>query len=89
MRWCLLRERGRVRWNLFRSALPQLAPAVAACLAIAVAAVTDATGTPTNSSDGSLSCDATGCSGVVNAVEKYKSVSRDGKDTDRTALLPN
>ncbi len=53
------------------------------------AVVTDTTGTPTNTSDGNLSCNSAGCSGVVNAVEKYKSVSQDGKDTDRMALLPN
>jgi hypothetical protein len=51
--------------------------------------VTDTTGTPTNSSDGSLSCNASGCSGVVKAVEKYKSVSQDGRDTDRMTLIPN
>jgi hypothetical protein len=51
--------------------------------------VTDTTGTATNSSDGNLSCNAAGCSGIVNAVEKYKSVSQDGKDTDRMTLIPN
>jgi len=53
-----------------------------------IVVVTDTSGTPTNTSDGSLSCNASGCSGVVNAVEKYKSVSQDGKDTDRMTLLP-
>ncbi|MBW1843441.1 MAG: hypothetical protein JRE38_11450 [Deltaproteobacteria bacterium] len=52
-------------------------------------AVSDETGTPTNTSDGALSCDSAGCSGVVNVTEKYKSVSSDGKDTDRMTLLPN
>jgi hypothetical protein len=52
------------------------------------AVVTDTTGTPANTSDGSLTCDASGCEGVVNTVEKYKSVSQDGKDTDRMALIP-
>ena len=51
-------------------------------------AVTDDTGTPTNTSDGALSCNSAGCSGVVNVTEKYKSVSSDGKDTDRMTLLP-
>ena len=51
--------------------------------------VTDMTGTPTNTTDGSLTCDSAGCSGVVNVTEKYKSVSSDGKDTDRMTLLPN
>ena len=51
--------------------------------------VSDETGTPTNSADGSLTCDSAGCSGVVNVTEKYKSVSSDGKDTDRMTLLPN
>ncbi len=52
-------------------------------------AVTDETGTPTNTADGSLSCNAAGCSGLVSVTEKYKSVSSDGKDTDRMTLLPN
>jgi hypothetical protein len=51
-------------------------------------AVTDMTGTPTNSADGSLTCNSAGCSGVVSVTEKYKSVSSDGKDTDRMTLLP-
>jgi hypothetical protein len=49
--------------------------------------VTDTTGTPINTSGGNLSCDSAGCSGVVNATEKYTSVSSDGKDTDRMTLL--
>jgi hypothetical protein len=49
--------------------------------------VTDSTGTPINTSGGSLSCDSAGCSGVVSATEKYKSVSSDGKDTDRMTFL--
>ena len=53
------------------------------------AVVTDSTGTPTNTAGGSLTCDSAGCSGVVNVTEKYKSVSSDGKDTDRMTLLPN
>jgi hypothetical protein len=52
------------------------------------AVVTDSTGTPTNTAGGSLTCDSAGCSGVVNVTEKYKSVSSDGKDTDRMTLLP-
>jgi len=52
------------------------------------AVVTDATGTPVNTAGGSLSCNSAGCSGVVNVTEKYKSVSSDGKDTDRMTLLP-
>jgi hypothetical protein len=51
--------------------------------------VTDDTGTPTNTAGGSLSCNSAGCSGTVNVTEKYKSVSSDGKDTDRMTLLPN
>jgi hypothetical protein len=51
--------------------------------------VTDTTGTPINSADGSLTCNSAGCSGVVTVTEKYKSVSSDGKDTDRMTLLPN
>jgi hypothetical protein len=38
-------------------------------------------------SGGNLSCDSAGCSGMVNATEKYTSVSSDGKDTDRMTLL--
>jgi hypothetical protein len=53
------------------------------------AVVTDSSGSPTNTSDGSLSCSSSGCEGVVNTVEKYKAVSHDGKDTDRISLLPN
>jgi hypothetical protein len=51
--------------------------------------VTDMTGTPTNSAVGSLTCDSAGCSGVINVMEKYNSVSSDGKDTDRMTILPN
>ena len=50
--------------------------------------VSDRTGIPTNTAGGSLSCDSAGCSGVVDDTEKYKSVSSDGKDTDRMTLLP-
>jgi hypothetical protein len=52
--------------------------------------VTDSTnpGGATNTAGGSLVCDADGCSGSVNVTEKYKSVSSDGKDTDRMTLLP-
>jgi hypothetical protein len=51
-------------------------------------AVTDSTGSPTNSADGSLSCDANGCTGVVRVTENFKAVSADGKDTDRITFLP-
>jgi hypothetical protein len=50
--------------------------------------VTDITGTPTVTSGGSLSCNSTGCTGVVNVTEKFKVVSSDGKDTDIMVLLP-
>jgi hypothetical protein len=52
------------------------------------AMVSDATGTPTNTADGGLVCDSAGCSGTVISKEKYKSISSDGKDTDRITLLP-
>jgi hypothetical protein len=54
------------------------------------AVVSDSTnaGGATNTSD-SLTCDANGCSGMVSATEKYKSVSSDGKDKDTITLLPN
>jgi len=71
------------------SALGETAHRIPVCGGTEVTVVvTDSSGTPENSSDGSLSCNASGCSGVVNAVEKYKSVSQDGKDTDRMTLLP-
>jgi len=54
-------------------------------------AVTDSTGAPTstNIGKGDISCVGAVCSvGAVNVTEKYKSVSADGKDTDRMTLLP-
>jgi hypothetical protein len=51
--------------------------------------ITDTTGMPTNTADGSLSCNLTGCSGTVNVKEKYQSISADGKDRDTITLLPN
>jgi hypothetical protein len=52
--------------------------------------VTDQSGNnPAITAGGSLSCNPTGCSGVVDVTEKYKAVSTDGKDTDRMTLLPN
>jgi len=53
------------------------------------AVVTDTTGTPTNTANGSLSCDSGGCSGVIDATEKYQSVSQDGQDKDRITFIPN
>ena len=50
--------------------------------------VTDATGTPTVSASGGLSCNSAGCTGMVNESEKFKAISADGKDTDRMTLLP-
>ena len=50
--------------------------------------VRDSTGVPTITAGGSLVCNEAGCSGSVNVTEKYKSVSSDGKDTDRITLLP-
>ena len=50
--------------------------------------VSDTTGQAINTAGGSLTCDLSGCSGQVNSTEKYKSVSSDGKDTDRMTLLP-
>jgi hypothetical protein len=54
------------------------------------ATVSDSTGVPTNSPGGSLVCNpvTSQCTGVVNVTEKYTSVSADGKDTDRVAILP-
>jgi hypothetical protein len=43
----------------------------------------------TNIGKGDISCTAAGCTvGAVNVTEKYKSVSADGKDSDRMTLLP-
>jgi hypothetical protein len=43
----------------------------------------------TNIGKGNISCTAAGCTvGAVNVTEKYKSVSADGKDSDRMTLLP-
>ncbi len=50
--------------------------------------VTDATGTPSVSAGGGLSCNSSGCSGVVVESEKFTAISADGKDTDRMTLLP-
>jgi hypothetical protein len=52
-------------------------------------AVSDRTGSPTNISGGTLSCDSVGCSGVVNVTEKYTSSSSDGQDVDRMTILPS
>ena len=54
-----------------------------------ISVVTDATGTPTNIANGTLSCDAGGCSGVVDATEKYRSISEDGQDRDSITFIPN
>jgi hypothetical protein len=54
-------------------------------VSIAVTGSTD----NTNIGKGVISCGAAGCIvGAVNVTEKYKSVSADGKDTDRMTLLP-
>jgi hypothetical protein len=51
-------------------------------------AVTDATGSPTNTAAGGLLCTPSGCSGVVDVTEKYQSVSQDGKDRDSITFIP-
>jgi len=50
--------------------------------------ITDTTGTPTNTAAGGLSCTTEGCSGVVEATEKYQSVSSDGRDKDSITFIP-
>jgi hypothetical protein len=50
--------------------------------------VSDATGSPTNTADGGLACNSTGCSGIVNSTEKYRSISADGSDRDSIAFIP-
>jgi hypothetical protein len=43
----------------------------------------------TNIGQGDILCGEAGCTvGAINGTEKYKSVSADGKDTDRMTLLP-
>jgi len=62
---------------------------IGVCAGTSVTAVVqDATGSPTITSEGSLACDASGCSGVVDVTEKYLSVSQDGKDRDSITFLP-
>ena len=54
-------------------------------------ATTDSTGGATNSNigKGDIACVGSVCSvAAVDVAEKYKSVSADGKDTDRMSLLP-
>jgi hypothetical protein len=49
--------------------------------------VTDSTGMPTNTARGSLACNATGCSGIVHATERYQSISEDGRDKDAITFI--
>ena len=62
------------------------------CTGTAVTAtITDLTGTPTNTtlSGVEVVCIPASCTvASLDATEKYKSVSSDGKDTDRVTLLP-
>ncbi len=59
------------------------------CAATAVTIAITGSTNNTNIGKGSISCDAAGCfASMVNVTEKYKSVSFDGKDTDRITLLP-
>ena len=52
-------------------------------------ALVDSTGTPTvTKSSAGLSCSSAGCSGTINATEKYTAKSADGKDTDTLTFLP-
>jgi hypothetical protein len=52
------------------------------------AVVSDTTGTPTNTAVRSLVCNATGCSGIVDASEKYQTISQDGRDRDSISFIP-
>jgi hypothetical protein len=71
------------------NSLGQTAQQIPVCAGTPVrVVVTDTSGGATNSAGGSLTCNAAGCSGVVNVTEKYKSVSADGADTDRMTFLP-
>jgi hypothetical protein len=52
---------------------------------------TDSTGVATNTvlGKGIITCSGNSCSvSALNVTEKFKSVSTDGKDTDRMTLLP-
>lgn len=50
--------------------------------------VTDTTGSPTNTTAGGLLCTSGACSGDIDVVEKYQSVSQDGKDKDSITFIP-
>ncbi len=59
------------------------------CAGTAVNAAVEGSTNNTNIGKGVIACDAAGCSvAAIEVTEKYKSVSADGKDTDRVTLLP-
>jgi len=68
---------------------PCTAHRIPVCAGTEVNIAVTGSGDNANIGKGSISCDAAGC--VVTSIivtEKYKSVSADGKDTDRVTLLP-
>jgi hypothetical protein len=80
-----------IRGNIIEpSSLGDTAHRIPVCAGTEVTStITDTTGTPTNTTSGSLDCSPSGCAGVVNETEKYQSRSKDGKDKDSITFLPN
>jgi hypothetical protein len=59
------------------------------CAGTGVTITTPGSTNNTNNGRGDIVCGATGCvDDSVDVTEKYKSVSDNGKDTDRMTLLP-
>jgi len=79
-----------IRGNIIEpSSLGDTAHRIPVCAGTEVTStITDTTGTPTNTTSGSLDCSPSGCAGVVNETEKYQSESEDGKDKDSITFLP-
>jgi hypothetical protein len=79
-----------IRGNIIEpSSLGDTAHRIPVCAGTEVTStITDTTGTPTNTTSGSLDCSPSGCAGVVNETEKYQSRSKDGKDKDSITFLP-
>ncbi|MBW2543370.1 MAG: hypothetical protein JRF15_14890 [Deltaproteobacteria bacterium] len=72
------------------SALSNSAHRIQVCAGTRVTSfVRDASGIrPTNTALGNLRCTPGACWGIVDVVEKYRSVSTDGQDTDSIAFVP-
>jgi hypothetical protein len=80
-----------IRGNIIEpGSLSETAHRIPVCAGTEVTStITDTTGTPTNTTSGSLDCSPARCAGVVNETEKYRSTSEDGKDKDSITFLPN